>query len=108
VHAIGLDLEEPVERLRVDGEPVRGVVVRRVRVVRAARLERDRVDLAFLQLLRPLEHHVFEEVGEAGGALGLVDRTHPVARHDRRDRQAVVLLHEDRHAVVQDAPLDAL
>ncbi len=48
-----------------------------------------------------IEHQVFEQVGEAGFAWGLVFRAHVVPDVDRDDRRLAVLVHHHPQAVVE-------
>ncbi len=77
-----------------------------------AELVELRHDRGFLLVVRgadrraALEHHVFEEVGDPGGADLLVDRA-DVGHPARRDGRAVVAFdHQKLHAVVQKNLLD--
>jgi hypothetical protein len=57
-------------------------------------------------VLAALEHHVFEEVGEAGAALDLVARADVVEQGHVERRRRVVLDHEHAQAVGQLEALD--
>ena len=46
-----------------------------------------------------LEHHVFEEVGEAGAASALVQRADVIPEVDGDEREAMVFVHEDDETV---------
>ena len=79
---------ELVRRQRL--EVVRAIeVVVPLRFVAAGRLEQLEVRVAG-HVLRALEHHVLEQVREAGAPGGLVGRTDVVPDVDRDERQAVI------------------
>jgi hypothetical protein len=87
-HTVGLEEQAEVElvlghRLVVGGAVGIGGAVR----VAAVGID-QKVELAYAHVLRPLEHHVFEEVGEAGAALALVLRPDLIADADGIDRRA--------------------
>ena len=49
----------------------------------------------------PLEHHVLEEVREAGAALALVARADVVVDRDGKDRRRVILRNDHAQPVLQ-------
>jgi hypothetical protein len=53
----------------------------------------------FADMLGALEHHVLEEVGEAGAAGALIERPDVIPEIDGDEREAVVHMHEDDEAV---------
>ena len=55
----------------------------------------------FADVLGAFEHHVFEEMGEAGAAGTLVERADVVPEIDGDEWQAVVFMREDDEAVGQ-------
>ena len=57
--------------------------------------------LARADVLRSLEHHVLEEMGEAGAAGLLVGRTDVVGNRDGERRGRVVLGEDDTEAVLE-------
>ena len=52
-------------------------------------------------VLRTLEHHVLEQVREAGAARDLVQRTDVVPDVDGDDRQPVIDMEDDLHSIWQ-------
>ena len=71
LHAVGLGPERGLERVRGDDLEVVGEV-EAGRAVEDAAVGLDELDELHLpEVLRALEHHVLEEVGEAGAVLGL-------------------------------------
>ena len=93
-HAIRLEEERQLQRVRRHVDDVVGAVVgRRAVVVAAGRLE-QRVELAFLHVLRALEHQVLEEVREAGAAGPLVGRAHVIPDVDGHDGHAGVAVQD--------------
>jgi hypothetical protein len=100
-HAIGLEIERQFQRVRRHVlEVVGAIVVRRAVVVAAGALE-QRVEHAFLDVLRSLEHQVLEQVREAGAAGLLVRRADVIPDVHRRHRHALVLVQDDREPVGQ-------
>ena len=61
------------------------------------------VQVFALEILRALEHQVLEEVGEAGAAADFVLGAHVVPDVDSHDRCLVILVDDDREAVVEHA-----
>jgi hypothetical protein len=55
----------------------------------------------FADVLGAFEHHVLEEVGEAGAAGTLVERADVVPEVDGYERQAMVFMREDDESVGQ-------
>jgi hypothetical protein len=100
-HAIGLQEEDLVEsRFRDVLEVVRPIVVgRSVQVGRAERL--DRLEVVVVVVLAAVEHQVFEKVGETRPSGLLVLRAHVVPDVHRHDGRLVVLVDDQREAVVQ-------
>ena len=101
-HAVGLEPQAEVEAVRRQRlEVVRAVVARCVPFMRAARALDELEVLALGDVGRALEHHVLEQVREAGAAGALVPRADVVPDVDRRDLRAVVLGEHDRQPVGQ-------
>ena len=107
LHAVGLDLERLLPAVRGQLEPICRVIRGRERVVVAAQRRRDQVDGALAEALRALEHHVLEEVRDAGFALLLVARADLVPEHQRDDGVEMALCQDHAHAVRERALLDA-
>ena len=104
-HAVGLEEERPLQRLgRQRLEVVRVVLVGRAVEGAAGGLDQAGV-LHLRDVRRPLEHHVLEEVGEPGAALGLVAHPDVVEDAHRHDGHAAVGGEHDAQAVVQREPL---
>ena len=100
-HAVGLEKEprlELVGRHRLEIE--RALLVRRA--VHRAAVAEDRVEvLAGADVFGPLEHHVLEQVREAGPALPLVARSDVVDHGDGEHRRDVILGDDEPQAVRQ-------
>ena len=63
--------------------------------------------LAGADVLRPLEHHVLEQVSEPGAALALILRAHPIADCDGIDGGVVILGDDDAQPIGQAAICEA-
>ena len=105
-HTVGLEPQGKLHRARRHYLPV----VRAIRVggpveQRARRLQR--LEVPRVVMLGALEHQVLEQVREAGAARVLVLRADVVPDVDRHDRTRVVLVHEHRQAVREDASFAA-
>ena len=87
VHAVRFDLQGkfPVAGRQIEME--NGVVFRGVGVVIAAVALREPVDIAGLDLLSPLEHEVFEVVGQPGVIEILIRRADLVSHHGAYHRR---------------------
>ena len=100
-HAIGLKPEDGVERsLRHGLEIVGAVGVGRAVLVRRADLLR-RLEEVVVEMLRAVEHQMFEQVREAGAALGLVLRADMIDEVQRHRRRLGVLMHDQRETVLE-------
>ena len=73
---------------------------------RAAGLLDEGEVLALGDVLRALEHHVLEEMGEAGAAGLLVLAADVVPQVDGHDRRAIVVGKEHAQAVIEPMSLD--
>jgi hypothetical protein len=100
-HAIRLEPERELELVRWQGLEVVGPVEPGRAVHRAAGSLDERDVLRLSDVSRALEHHVLEEVGEAGLARDLVLRADVVPEVDGDDRGQVVLGDDDPQAVVE-------
>ena len=69
-------------------------------------LGRDAVDLALSVARSPLEHHVLEEVRDAGLFLDLVARADSIEEQHRDDRIGVSLGQDHSHSVAQTVLAD--
>jgi len=96
------------QRQRRAREPVliHGDVTRRVGVVGAAVRFHHFVEFARSVFFRAVEHHVLEEVRDAGRARALVARSDAIKNVERDVRNVVVGLHEHLHPVFQRARRD--
>ena len=101
VHAVGLEIDHEGEAVRRDVDVVRRDVLAGEGVVPAAVLLDQTRELARPVGRRALEHHVLEEVGEAGAAARLVARAHPVPHLEGGHRTAMVLEEEHAQSVVE-------
>ena len=97
--AVGFHVEEQLERGGGGPVGVGGEVVGGGGVVVAAGVVHGGVEFTFAVLLRAVEHHVLEEVREAGDAFVLVARADLVEGVEGDVGDGVVFLHEDGHAV---------
>ena len=105
-HAAGFNLQRGLPSVGSHREVVGGAVGIREGVVAAAHLARLDIDLAFTELLRPLEHHVLQEVRQAGLAGVLIARAHLIPEN-RRDHGQRAALHEQRtESVVELEDID--
>ncbi len=77
-------------------------------VVLAAILGDDLGELAGRDLVGALEHQMFEEVGDAGGARRLVGGADLVPDHLGHDRRAMIRDHQHLQAVLELELADAL
>ena len=95
LHPVGLHVDHGLERR--GGEPVRvrGQVVGRIGVIRAAPELHPAVELSGPVLGGPVEHHVLDEVGRAGQARPLVARADAEERVQGDVGDVVVLEEED-------------
>ena len=98
-HAIGFHPQRQRQVLGRNGLPEHGRVFVGVGVGLAADRGDDRGVLLRLDVLRPLEHHVLEEMCKAGAARLLVLRTHVVPQLDLHDRRRLVLVQHHHHPV---------
>ena len=100
-HPIGLQPERQLEGVRGDDlVVVRAIGVGGSVVHRPGGLQ-EVVEVALGNVRAPLEHDVLEQVGEAGATGLLVAGSHVVPHVHRRDRDRVVLVHDDAQAVVE-------
>ncbi len=99
-HPVRFHPERQFERAGRHDLPVVGAVgARRSVEQRAGPLQRR--EEAVIVVFGPLEHQVFEQVGEAGAPGPLVLRSHVVPEVHRHHRQLVILVHDDVQAVGQ-------
>jgi hypothetical protein len=100
-HAIGLEKQRRVELVRRHGfEVQRPLLVGRA-VDRAAVADDGEQVLAGADVLGALEHHVLEQVGEAGASDALVARADVVGDGDGEYRRRVVLRDDHAQPVLQ-------
>ena len=101
LETLGLDFEDGFERRSREPVLVDRDVVRRGGVVLAAGRFHDAVELARLQVLCAVEHHVLEKVRESGGARVTVT---PAGAHEKVKRHVgniVIRPDDDLQAVLQ-------
>ena len=101
LHAIGLEVDDEIDLVAGDVDEVRRDVLRGERVVLAAVLLDEPRELLGSARRRALEHHVLEEVRDAGRAALLVARADAIPHLERHDRAAVVLEQQDAQPVVE-------
>ncbi len=97
--AVGFELHHVLQPGRGNLLVVAGVVARGEGVLAASQRGDAARELAGLQVLAALEHHVLERVRDARGAVDLVDRADAHPDHLYRRRRAPIGLHDHRHAV---------
>ena len=100
-HAVGFHPERRLEVVRRHGLVIGGAIVRRGPVVRPANAFGELVVQAVRHMSRPGEHHVLEEVREAGPALRLVLRTDVVPHIYRHGRRRPIERRDDGQPVRQ-------
>ena len=100
-HAIALEEERQLELVRRHGLVVERAVLVRRPVHRAAVGEDERGMLAGPDVLGALEHHVLEEVREAGASRFLVGGPDEVVDDHRHGRRGVVFRDDDPQAVLE-------
>ena len=102
-HAVAFEPEGELELVAGNGFEVVGAVEvgGAVDVGCAGALDVFDVGL-FADVLGAFEHHVFEEMGEAGAAGALVERADVIPEVDGDEGKTVVFVHEDDEAVWQD------
>jgi hypothetical protein len=105
-HPIRLEIEHQRQRLGGEVLVVGGQVVRGVRVRGAARGLQPAVELLRPVLLRAVEHHVLEEVADAGDPGPLVARADAEEAVERADRQAAIREQPDLQPVLKRVLLD--
>jgi hypothetical protein len=98
-HAVGFELHHLRQRgLRHDLE-VGGVIAAGEGVVAAAGFRHALVEFARTQVLRGLEHQVFEGMGDAGRAVLFIHAAGAVPDHMHGGRRAAVFLDDDAQAI---------
>ena len=102
-HPLGLDEQHPVERVASGGLQVGGLVDPRVAVPHPAKALDDPFHLVARDVRRPLEIHVLDPMGHAGGPGTLIARPHAVPAPDRHQRRGVDLLDEQLETVIEDS-----
>ena len=100
-HAVGFEVEAEVELIRWKRFEVQRAVLVGGAVHVAAVIEDEHEVLTRPDVLRSLEHHVLEEVGESRAAAPFVARADVVAHRDRVDRRVMVLGDDDAQAVLE-------
>ncbi len=102
-HAVALEPESQFELIAGDGFEVVGAVEvgGAVDVGCACALEVFDVSF-FTDVFGAFEHHVLEEMGEAGAAGSLVERADVIPEVNGYEREAVVFVHEDDETVGHD------
>ncbi len=105
-HAIGFEPQRRLEIVRRDGLVVRRPIVRGRAVVGAADALGELVVQAVGHVAGTGEHHVLEQVREAGAAGHLVLRADVIPDVDRDRRRRVILREDDREPVRQRVTLE--
>ena len=100
-HAVGFEEHRRLELIGRHRLVVERALLVRGAVHRAAVAEDGVEMLAGADVLRALEHHVLEEMREAGAAGALVARADVVDDGDREDRRDVILGDDHAQAVLQ-------
>ena len=104
-HPVGLEEQRALQRLGRQRLVVVRVVLVGGAVERAPGGLHQAGVLHLRHVRRALEHHVLEEVGEPGAALGLVAHADVVEDAHRHDRHAPVGGEDDAQPVVEREPL---
>ena len=99
-HPVGLQPEGKLQVVGGDVFPVVGAV-RSGGTVQVCAGLLEGVEVAVVVVTGALEHHVFEEVGEAGAAYFLILGADMVPDVDRHQRNRVVFVEDDVEAVGQ-------
>src|SRR5207245_1389267 len=105
-HPVRFQIQHQRQRLGGEVLVVRGEIVRRVGVGGAARRFQASIELLRAVPLRPVEHHVLEEVGTPGDAGALVAGTDAEEAVERAYRQRAIREEPDLQPVAQTALLD--
>jgi len=100
-HAVALQPERQLHRVRGHGLVVVGAVQPGGAVVGAAHALQQVVELPLGRVERALEHQVLEEMGQPGAAGRLVAAAHAVHQVHGHDRRRAVLVADDAHPVAQ-------
>ena len=99
LHAVCFKKQRKIDLVRRQRLVVQRPVLVRGPVHVAAIHEHEVGMLILADVLRAFEHHVLEEVREAGSSLALVTGTDVVVDHDREDRRCVVFDDDDTKPV---------
>ena len=102
LHAVRLEVHGDLEAVGREVLEVRRVVLAREGVVIAAVPLHDLGELLGTVFLRPLEHHVLQEMRHAGLAEPFVPRPDPVPDLEGDHRRLVLFLEQDLQTVGQD------
>ena len=105
-HALGLQLEGDGQAIRRQSLEIGRVVPAGEGVLVTAVRGNDPRELAGGQLLRALEHHVFEQMGNPGQATVLVTGAYLVPDLGGDDGRAMVLLDQYLEAVIEEPLLN--
>ena len=99
-HAVALQPQSELELVRRHGLEVVGAVEAGGAVDVGGSGALNELDVSLLaDVLGALEHHVFEEMGEAGAAGALVERADVVPEVDGDEREAMVFVGDDDETV---------
>src|SRR5262249_14012121 len=93
-HAISFDKESQIKLIGRQRFKIGGAIFVSGAVHDATVIEDEIVDLAITDIFRSLEHHMLEQVSEAGAALTLVSRA-DVVGDVHRNHGSIVILHGD-------------
>jgi hypothetical protein len=104
-HALRLDLERELPAILREDLVVHRHVLGGERIELSAVALDERRHVALAVLLRALEHHVLEQVTDAGDARSLVAGAHAVRHPAEHDRAESPPLGEDRQSVAELPPL---
>ncbi len=101
VHAVGFELDGKRQLRFLQLLEIRRVIAAGKGIFASAGSSDDARELARLDLLRTLEHHVFQHMGNAGLAVDFVDAAGAIPDLRHHHRRAVVFLDDDAHPVIQ-------
>jgi hypothetical protein len=100
-HPVGFHPQRHFQSRRRHGLEIVGAV-EPGRAVHAGRADLfERTEIIVIVVFRPVEHQVFEQVGEARAAGRFVGRTDAIPDGDGNDRRLAVLVDNDRQAVLE-------
>src|SRR2546422_9832375 len=101
-HSIRFDFQSDIPAVRCEIEIIGSEIMRGERIVAAAVLEGNKIDLSLLEALGTFEQHVFQKMGFSGLAELLIPRTHAIPNHRRHERRGMDFFRQHNQTVVKD------